>query len=142
MGETSYIVIGQPDKNIPVYKVKRESGKGQEKTLHKNMLLPFSVIPLSSEVDILLSNKNTNQTPRRGKADKMSDFNTASAESSESEAESFVPVHIPGHRNRDNQGRVKQSFHEPVHDFFSFEGIPSGRSEQPFICMSDRNLST
>ena len=49
-----YIVMGQPDKNIPVYKVKRESGKGQEKTLHRNMLLPFSIIPLFSETDDIL----------------------------------------------------------------------------------------
>ena len=32
-------VVNQPNSNIPVYKVKREDGKGIEKTLHRNLLL-------------------------------------------------------------------------------------------------------
>ena len=101
------IVVGQPDNNIPVYKVRKESGKGQEKTLHRNMLLPFSIIPLTSELDdSLLSDRNVSQAPKRRKADKVSDFDTSSEESSESEAASLVPIHIPRHHNRDQQGRT------------------------------------
>ncbi|MCG8078888.1 MAG: DDE-type integrase/transposase/recombinase, partial [Candidatus Thiodiazotropha taylori] len=54
-----YIVIAQPDRSIPVFTVKRESGDGSAKTLHRNMLLPFSSIPSFSEADeSLLSNRD------------------------------------------------------------------------------------
>lgn len=36
-----YVIIGQKDPNIPVYDVKRQSGKGKTRTLHKNLLLPI-----------------------------------------------------------------------------------------------------
>ena len=48
----TYIVIDMPDRTIPVYKVQKESGDSSVKTLHRNMLLPFSVIPGKSEVSI------------------------------------------------------------------------------------------
>ena len=41
-----YVVIDIPDRNIPVYKVQRESGNPTVKTLHRDMLLPFSAIPV------------------------------------------------------------------------------------------------
>ena len=51
-------MVGKPDNLIPVFKVKKETGSGPVKTLHRNMLLPFSSIPTTSEVvDSLLSNK-------------------------------------------------------------------------------------
>ena len=46
----SCVVIDIPDRNIPVYKVQRESGNSTVKTLHRNMLLPFSAIPGISEI--------------------------------------------------------------------------------------------
>ncbi|KAH3790533.1 hypothetical protein DPMN_168735 [Dreissena polymorpha] len=33
-----------PDQKIPVYRVKKESGKGPVKTLHRNLLLPLHSI--------------------------------------------------------------------------------------------------
>ena len=39
------MVIGIPDKSIPVYKVQKDSGDHSVKTLHWNMLLLFSAIP-------------------------------------------------------------------------------------------------
>ena len=44
----SYVVIGTPDINIPVYHVQKEFGDGSVK--HRNMLLPFSAIPSISEI--------------------------------------------------------------------------------------------
>ncbi|KAH3770414.1 hypothetical protein DPMN_171701 [Dreissena polymorpha] len=34
-----------PNQKIPVYRVKKESGKGPVKTLHRNLLLPLHSIP-------------------------------------------------------------------------------------------------
>ena len=41
----TYIVINQPNSDIPVFQVKKETGNEKIKTLHRNMLLPFSFIP-------------------------------------------------------------------------------------------------
>ena len=46
----SYVVIDIPERNVPVYKVQRESGNPTVKTLHRNMMLPFSAIPGVSEI--------------------------------------------------------------------------------------------
>lgn len=39
--DTPYIVLQQPNTNVPVFKVKREDGEGRCKTLHRNLLLPI-----------------------------------------------------------------------------------------------------
>ena len=53
-----YNVLDKPNKNIPVFKIQTESGNGPVRTLHRNMLLPFSLIPATSEVsESLLSNR-------------------------------------------------------------------------------------
>ena len=40
-----YTVVGMPNKTIPVYKVRKEGSDSRIRTLHRNMLLPFSAIP-------------------------------------------------------------------------------------------------
>ena len=40
-----YIVSEIPIKDIPVYKVCQEDGKGRIKTLHRNQILPFTCLP-------------------------------------------------------------------------------------------------
>ena len=45
-----YIVIEVLNEGVPVYKVQRESGDLMVKTIHRNMLLPFSAI--SSSLDL------------------------------------------------------------------------------------------
>ena len=43
-----YLVIEQPSKGIPVYKVKHENGTGGIRTLHRNLLLPIGNIPMET----------------------------------------------------------------------------------------------
>ena len=40
-----YVILSQPNKDIPVFEVLREDGRGPTKVLHRNMLLPLSSIP-------------------------------------------------------------------------------------------------
>ena len=42
-----YLVVDQPNKDIPVYIVKCEHGRGRRRMLHKNLLLPFMALPAS-----------------------------------------------------------------------------------------------
>ena len=41
-----YVVVGRPDDNIPVYRVKSESQPHNIRTLHRNMILPIGGIAL------------------------------------------------------------------------------------------------
>ena len=57
-----YLVVEQPNKQIPVYVVKREHGRGATKMLHRNLLLPFMALPLSKPgVDSTLEPSNSSQ---------------------------------------------------------------------------------
>ena len=37
------MIVGQVDPSIPVYQILRESGSGDVKTVHRNLLLPLSL---------------------------------------------------------------------------------------------------
>ena len=41
MGEDPYIVIDQPNDDLPIYRVKREGARSKTRVLNKNFLLPF-----------------------------------------------------------------------------------------------------
>ena len=41
-GPDEYVVVAQPNKNVPVYKVK-PIGEGKERVLHRNLLLPLGI---------------------------------------------------------------------------------------------------
>ena len=53
----SYVVIEMPNEDVTVHKIQRESGDSIVTTLHRNMLLPFSVVP--SSLDLGLFNDNS-----------------------------------------------------------------------------------
>ena len=57
-----YLVVEQPNNQIPVYVVKREHGRGATKMLHRNLLLPFMALPLSKPgVDSTVEPSNSSQ---------------------------------------------------------------------------------
>ena len=94
-----YVVIDIPDRKVPVSKVQRESGNATVKTLHRNILLPFSVIPNISEIRPTPSvtqppkqKKNINSAPKPLLPVSESDSNSDSDEST------YVPRYIPPHR--------------------------------------------
>ena len=55
-----HIVVGQADKNLPVYEVAPETGQGRTRTLHRNLLLPCSFLSL-------ISDNTTNTEPKCGR---------------------------------------------------------------------------
>jgi transposase InsO family protein len=43
--EEAYIVLAQPNSDIPVFVVQKENGHGRKRTLHRNLLLPIGALP-------------------------------------------------------------------------------------------------
>ena len=43
-----YIIISQPNKDIPVFLLRKENGGG-ERTLHRNLLLPIGSLPFTTD---------------------------------------------------------------------------------------------
>ena len=52
-----YLILDQPNPEVPVYVVRRESGQGKKRTLHRNNLLPIG------SINEELSDENTPQRP-------------------------------------------------------------------------------
>jgi hypothetical protein len=50
-GRDVYIVVEQPNPDVPVFLVKKEHGRGNPRTVHRNLLLPFSGLPLKNTVE-------------------------------------------------------------------------------------------
>ncbi len=48
-----YIVREQPNLEIPVYLVHRKDGRGKDRLLHRNLLLPISSLPIPAQLDKL-----------------------------------------------------------------------------------------
>ena len=46
--DEAYVILKQPNQDIPVYVVQRENGTGPKRTLHRNLLLPIGSLPFSS----------------------------------------------------------------------------------------------
>ncbi len=94
-GEEVYKVLRQPSPGIPVFVVKRADGVGAEKTLHRNLLLPFSSVPPADLVK---------QDPPAGKVRKAKEsrkvevpesVDAGSSSSSEEGEETVWPVAAP-----------------------------------------------
>jgi hypothetical protein len=49
-GKDVYIVVEQPTSYMPVFLVKKEHGRGNPRTVHRNRLLPFLGLPLKDTV--------------------------------------------------------------------------------------------
>ena len=95
-----YIVVSIPTSDIPVYKVKRESNSSDIKTLHRNMLLPFSAIP--SVVEVSEPKVVTRKSTRFKPVDVHSvSSSSQESDSDQSEFDSCVPRYvIPQTRNK------------------------------------------
>ena len=80
--EFPYVVLLQPNKDIPVFVVQREDGVGRKRTLHRNHLLPIGTVPTE--------NKNK-PTPKPRKRKPQPEVQEKAAES-ESEQEDLDVV--------------------------------------------------
>lgn len=112
------MVIHIPDSSIPVFKVKKESGRHEIKTLHRNMLLPFSYIPRTSEFhDSSLSNEDSSvQKQRRNGGGSSHTPSSSESSEEESDSDSYLPRYvIPQRRKRtDNASGTSHTTRKPI----------------------------
>lgn len=78
--EDPYIVISQPNRDIPVYIVKKENNTSKSRTLHRNLLLPIGHVDLPV--------KKPKPTPRKSKVTRKSQMNASQHEDSDSDTNS------------------------------------------------------
>ena len=91
--KTPYVVIQIPNKDVPVFKVQKESGDQVIKTLHRNMLLPFSAIPGKWEVpDTPARPQRTRNVARRVHDECVSEHDS---DSDNSESDTISEIQIP-----------------------------------------------
>ena len=58
-----YLVLAQPNPDIPVYVVRKENSEGRKRTLHRNLLLPIGSFNDKERVDDSLTQKSTKPRP-------------------------------------------------------------------------------
>ena len=64
-GKYPYIVVSQPNPEIPVFRVRPENGGGKVKTLHRNLLLPCNFLPHEERpMPNVAEKKKPSQSPR------------------------------------------------------------------------------
>ncbi|VDI21804.1 Hypothetical predicted protein [Mytilus galloprovincialis] len=93
--EDPYQIVNQPNKEIPVYEVKKENGTGRKKTLHRNLLLPIGFLPKTVESEITPAPRQRRKPQRSGRPPTKSVGNsienmTASESDEESEQEYWI----------------------------------------------------
>lgn len=92
-----YRVASAEVDGLPVYRVQTEDGSGAMRTLHRNMLLPFTTIPADHEHE---AGTNRKVCPNKARKVKVrSDMEISSEESEESSSDSDRYV-IPQRRNQ------------------------------------------
>ena len=96
-----YVVTSQPNTDIPVYCVRLERGEGQERVLHRNLLLPFHSIPandVETRLDIGRPDKQKQTSKQKDSSNAEESDSTVDSEDddiyivTESDREVSMPV--------------------------------------------------
>lgn len=97
-----YVIIDIPISGIPVFTVQKESDSSVTKTLHRNMLLPFSAIPRTGQVDEGLPSEPIRSRPKKAKPQHVVQHSESEHSSSSDQEEEIIPVprYIPPYRRK------------------------------------------
>ena len=91
-----YIILDQPNLEIPVFRVQLENKSGKIRTLHRNMLLPIGYIPFTRPEEPA----NYVTCPKRSRRLRQISPNSSDISSnSESDDQSFLVYHEPYDKN-------------------------------------------
>ncbi len=116
--DCAYMVIRQPNPEMPVFVLQREDGEGVLRTLHRNHLLPITHLPIWQNKD-----KDEGDQPELPKQDAARDVAEDSSESSETEGEEEELILV-----QEKQGKA-QSTHSAETNSSESESSESEESE-------------
>ena len=85
-----YIIKSKPQQDMPVYVVKREDGKGKERTLHRNHILPLALPLRDTSSSVSKTQQSDANVPKPASSDEPLD---SSSESSDEDSEIEMPLH-------------------------------------------------
>ena len=139
MGERSiYSVIEQPVSDIPVYRVREESGTDKVRTLHRNLLLPFMCISDSENTGVPGRKQRQNQTTQK----KSVVVHDESSSESESESDGGIVIknvqtnyRIPSETSSSITLSTAESMPESSHDY---SAVMPSVEERPVVRQSTR----
>ena len=97
-----YIVLSQPNPDIPVYRVQREDGVGKIRTLHRNLLLPINFIP---EERVQIAPK---PVPRRRKTKTVQQDPTPTRPADSDSDSDYGYIGVPQNATHDVPGAVTE----------------------------------
>ncbi|XP_033744324.1 uncharacterized protein LOC117330212 [Pecten maximus] len=126
--DDEYVVIRQPNPDVPVYVVRKCNGEGKEKTLHRNLLLPIDFLHDTDEVSFDEKPESTTRkrTLTKPEEEDIVTLETADSDSDEDVDSSVViddPVEgplselengIPSHPKEDTPASDTQESAKPV----------------------------
>lgn len=135
----TYVVIEKPDQDIPVYKVQKESGDHSVKTLHRNMLLPFSSIPGPFDISISspVKQKFKSAQPKVTTRKQPTHISESDSNSESSDTDSYmysVPKYVIPQRRTTRQVPSVHTLHDTtnevsLHGDTNIENIGTGNIE-------------
>lgn len=67
--DTVHIVVRQVGKDMPIYELRPENGKGRSRVMHRNLLLPCDYLPIETEGLPIVKPKKNNARPVKAKKD-------------------------------------------------------------------------
>lgn len=92
-----YIILSIPNADMPVYKIRKESGQGPIKTVHRNLLLPFMWLPRTQGAD---EPRETTRNQNPGIQFDESSSSTTDSDSSDDDGSQSPRYVIPARRPR------------------------------------------
>ena len=82
-----YMVLDQPNEDIPVFTVQKEDRRGSKRTLHRNLLLPVNFLPLTPKAAACKKPRPVKKTLEE-QTHHFHDVDNSSSSSSDSDSES------------------------------------------------------
>ena len=109
-----YIVLEQPNQDIPVYSIQREDKKGRVRVIHRNLLFPLS-LPLSHKVQRADSKKDLDTPPAQVTDPSQEDEDRSAADALASDVIRDVPSYEDDVPDSDEDGDEEdQRYVRPV----------------------------
>lgn len=131
-----YVIIDQPNVDIPVFTVQREDKVGRLRTLHRNLLLPIGNIPIQNQDNFIVSSPKRRRNLRRAV---KGNRRPASSSDSSSSDDDFILIPAPTD-SADESNALVHSVHSADSSTSSHSLASSGGDDHSSFQSPESNL--